>query len=70
MKIHRKIEAGFMKDEYSTLQMDSVENIKRRHALPQWPGRPESYRVYFDRLLNVRKVREFVFITKAGMKTR
>ena len=52
------------------IQTDSIENFKRRRALPPCFDRTGDYRVYFDRLLNVRKARELVFITKAGMKAR
>ena len=42
----------------------NVENLKRHRALG---GEAQHF---FDRLLNVKKVREMVFITKANAKSR
>ncbi len=50
--------------------LDSVENDKRRNALPPFSGLDGDSRVFFDRLLSVKKIREFVFITKAKARTR
>ena len=53
----------------------NIENSKRRQALPAWPaGRPlpsfAGDAKFFDRLLSVRKMHEFIFITKAVAKNR
>lgn len=45
----------------------NVENFKRRQALPPLPlfdGDLE----FFDRVLNVKKVRDFIFVTKSAAK--
>ena len=47
----------------------NVENHKRRRALPPLPSLTGSYK-FFDRLLNVRKAQDLVFITKAAAKNR
>ncbi len=44
----------------------NIENMKRHRALG--PGGEAQH--FFDRLLNVKKVRELVFITKANAKSR
>ena len=46
----------------------SVENHKRRHALPLQSPTVEAK--FFARLLGGRKVEDFVFITKAVAKNR
>jgi hypothetical protein len=46
----------------------NVENFKRRRALP-FPGLAGDAK-FFARLLNIRKVHELVFITKAAAKNR
>jgi hypothetical protein len=48
----------------------NVENMKRRGALLPMYSLDMNSRVFFDRVLTVRKVREFVFITKANAKGR
>ena len=45
---------------------DSVENFKRRRALPAMPSDSK----FFERILSVRKVQELVFITKTAAKHR
>ena len=47
----------------------SVENFKRRRALPAMPGFSEDAK-FFHRILNVRKIQELVFITKTAAKNR
>jgi hypothetical protein len=47
-------------------QGDSLENFKRRHALPAMPGDAK----FFERILSVRKIQELVFITKTAAKNR
>ena len=47
----------------------SVENSKRRRALPPLPALAGAAR-FFDRVLNAPKTQEFVFITKAVAKNR
>ena len=44
----------------------SLENFKRRHALPAMPENSK----FFDRILSVRKIQELVFITKNAAKDR
>ena len=48
----------------------NVENLKRRGALLPMYSLDMNSRVFFDRVLTVRKVREFVFITKSKTKDR
>ncbi len=48
----------------------NVENLKRRGALLPMYSLDMNSRVFFDRVLTVRKVREFVFITKSTSKGR
>lgn len=48
---------------------ENVENHKRRHALSFGGPDPES-RIFFEKILSVKKVREFVFITKATARSR
>ena len=48
----------------------NVENMKRRGALLPMYSLDMNSRVFFDRVLTVRKVREFVFITKSNTKGR
>ncbi len=45
----------------------SVENLKRHRALDPLDGDTQNF---FNRVLNVKKIREFVFITKANAKSR
>lgn len=47
----------------------NVENFKRRRALSLC-GPDEESKLFFDRILNVKKIREFIFITKAAAKKR
>jgi hypothetical protein len=44
----------------------SVENDKRRRALPAMPEDSK----FFERILSVRKIQELVFITKTAAKNR
>ena len=44
----------------------SLENFKRRRALPAMPGDFK----FFERILSVRKMQELVFITKTVAKNR
>lgn len=48
----------------------NVENLKRRGALLPMYSLDMNSRVFFDRVLTVRKVREFVFITKSNSRGR
>jgi hypothetical protein len=43
----------------------SIENFKRRRALP-----PQGDAKFFDRILSVRKISELVFISKSAAKNR
>jgi len=50
---------------------DSVENSKRRRALPPVAQSLDaSSRLFFERMLSVRKIHDFLFIAKADLKTR
>lgn len=49
---------------------ESVENFKRRRALTPSSGLDVDSKLFFERILNVKKVREFVFITKAKARNR
>ncbi len=51
---------------------DSVENFKRRRALPaRWhAGMHEKDILFFHRLMNVKKGRDLVFVTKAEASKR
>ncbi|HTL70988.1 MAG TPA: hypothetical protein VL404_06830 [Candidatus Eisenbacteria bacterium] len=50
---------------------ESIENHKRRRALPPFSGALDpGSRLFFDRILSVRKIREFIFITNAKARTR
>ena len=49
---------------------DSVENFKRRRALPPFSTLDTSSRLFFERILAVKKDRELVFFTKASAKSR
>jgi len=48
----------------------SVENDKRRQALPPFSSLDSSSRLFFERILSVRKNAEFVFIKKTKAKDR
>ncbi len=45
----------------------SVENFKRRRALPSVSTETDDFD-FFERVLSVKKIREFVFITRAAAK--
>jgi hypothetical protein len=47
----------------------SIENYKRRRALPAMPGFSDDLK-FFEKILNVRKIQELVFITKTAAKNR
>ena len=47
-------------------QGDSLENFKRRRALPAMPADMK----FFQRILSVRKMQELVFVTKTAAKHR
>jgi len=49
---------------------ESVENFKRRRALSPFSILDASSRLFFERIVNVKKTPEFVFITKARSKER
>ena len=53
------------------MRFDSnVENFKRRRALPGLGPVDEDSKLFFERLVDAKKNREFVFITKAKSKNR
>jgi hypothetical protein len=47
----------------------TIENFKRRRALPPAPVDDGSM-MFFERILCVKKIRELVFITRAKARTR
>lgn len=49
---------------------DSVENDKRRRALAPFSALDRGSRLFFERMMSVKKIREFVFITKANSRGR
>lgn len=48
----------------------NVENFKRRRALQPGPGLDFQSQLFFERILNIKKMRELVFITKSLAKGR
>jgi hypothetical protein len=67
----RKVQSFSPWRRISERSMESVENGKRRHALPPALHSLDSdSRMFFERVLSVRKIQEFLFITKADLKTR
>ena len=48
----------------------NVENLKRRGALPPFSLFEGDPRVLLDRLLNVRKIRDIIFVPKGKAKGR
>ena len=53
-------------DMFHSSEGDSVENFKRRRALPAMPSDSK----FFERILSVRKIQDLVFITKTASKNR
>lgn len=51
-------------DEF--LMMDSIENCRRRRALPPDAGT----RGFFDKMVSARKYREIVFLTSGAVRPR
>ncbi len=48
----------------------NIENLKRRGALPRFSLFEDSSRSFFDRILNVKKIRDIIFVPKARTKNR
>ena len=48
----------------------SVENGKRRRALAPFSALDTDSRLFFERIVSVKKIRDFVFITKANARGR
>ncbi len=48
----------------------NVENFKRRHALRHFASLDTSSKLFFERIVSVKKIRDFIFITKASAKGR
>lgn len=46
-----------------------IENLKRRHSL-ETVGLDQGSRMFFERLVSARKVRELVFVSKSIARTR
>ena len=67
----RKRVEELMMGERAYLVEQSVENFKRRRALPS-PNLAsiDKEMMFFDRILNVKRLKEFIFITKAEAKAR
>lgn len=57
-----------MISEFSRFDV-TIENFKRRRALPPAPIDDGSM-MFFERILCVKKIRELVFITRAKARTR
>ena len=53
-------------DMFHSQDGGSVENFKRRRALPAMPSDSK----FFERILSVRKIQDLVFITKTAAKHR
>jgi hypothetical protein len=71
MKRTPRIEADECVYSYNDSKFDSnVENFKRRRMLPPFSVLGSESRSFFERILNVKKIRELVFITKARTKER
>jgi hypothetical protein len=50
---------------------ENIENFKRRRALPAPAfGSFGREALFFDRMLNIRRIKDFVFITKAEARAR
>ena len=61
---------GLMEGSAGHSTGDSIENFKRRRALPTFSSLDMSSRLFFERVLSVRKIREMVFIPKAQARSR
>lgn len=71
MKRTLRSEADESVYSYNESKFDSnVENFKRRRGLPPFSLLDSESRSFFQRILNVKKIRELVFITKASTKDR
>ncbi len=57
-------------DSVSYYGGDSVENFKRRRSLPPLSTLDGGSKLFFERILTVKKIRELIFITKASAKSR
>ena len=65
--VHRAVSAGYFRADS---RFDSnIESFKRRRALAPSSFEMDS-RSFFDRILNVKKFRELVFVTNAKAKGR
>ena len=49
---------------------ESLENFKRRRALSGFGSVDSGSRLFFERIVDTKKNRDFVFITKARSKNR
>ena len=49
---------------------EAVENFKRRRTLRPFNSLDVASRLFFQRILTVKRAREIVFITRAGAKSR
>lgn len=54
-----------MKKQNRIYPASNVENDKRRRMLAPLTGLDPSSRLFFDRILSVRKIREFIFISRS-----
>ena len=67
-RLHLKREGEVMK-RVAVFSGESIENAKRRRALQPFSGPLDlKSRLFFDRILSVRKAREIIFIGKASAK--
>ena len=56
---------------YNESKFDSnVETFKRRRALPPFSLMDSDSRMFFERIMNVKKMREIVFVSKSKSKGR
>ncbi len=53
------------------LRFDSnIESFKHRRAFTAYPALDMGSRVFFERIVNVKKIKELVFVSKARAKSR
>jgi hypothetical protein len=63
--MRKEVFEGLMEGSAGHSTGDSIENFKRRRALPTFSSLDMSSRLFFERVLSVRKIREMIFIPKA-----
>ena len=68
--MRKEVFEGLMDGSAGHSTGDSIENFKRRRALPTFSSLDMNSRLFFERVLSVRKIREMVFIPKALARSR